>query len=165
MIAKSMSIQMPYRTVRLQAGFSYVVAMFMVAVVAIVSVRALENTATQERREKEAELLLIGQAYRDAIRTYYENSPGSSKTYPAELKALLLDERTTRLRRPLRKLYRDPISASNDWGIVRSESGGVMGVYSLSMLKPVKIDGFPPELGHFKNAQHYKEWQFVYQPI
>jgi type II secretory pathway pseudopilin PulG len=151
--------------IRKQAGFSYLIAMFLVAVVAIISVRALENSMTQERREKEAELLLVGQAYRNAIRTFYENSPGTSKTYPAELTALLLDERTTRLRRPLRKLYRDPISASHDWGIVRSESGGVMGVYSLSTLKPIKTDGFPAELGHFKNAQHYKEWQFVYQPI
>lgn len=153
------------KTRRSQAGFSYLIAMFMVAVVAIVSVRALENSLTQERREKEAELLQIGQAYRNAIRTYYENSPGTAKTYPAQLSALLLDERTTRLRRPLRKLYRDPISASNDWGIVRSETGGVMGVYSLSNLKPIKTDGFPEELGSFKNAQHYKEWQFVYQPI
>lgn len=150
---------------RRQDGFSYVVAMFMVAVVAIVSVRALENSMTRERRAKEAELLIVGQAYRDAIRSYYENSPGTAKTYPANLEALLLDTRTTRMRRPLRKLFRDPISASQAWGLVRSESGGVMGVYSLSNLKPMKIDGFPNELSSFKNAKRYKDWQFVYPPI
>lgn len=147
-----------------QRGFSYPIAIFLVALVAIISVRALENTMTAERREKERDLLVAGQAYRDAIRTYYDNSPGTSKTYPPDLQALLLDARATRLRRPLRKLYRDPITASSEWGIVRTDSGAVKGVYSLSGLKPFKTDGFPAELDSFKGARQYKQWQFVYEP-
>lgn len=149
---------------REQKGFSYPVAMFLVAVVALVSVRALENSMTAERREKERDLLATGMAYRNAIGLYYENSPGTAKAFPPELKALLLDERATRMRRPLRKLYRDPMTGRKEWGIVRSESGTVMGVYSTSHLKPLKTGGFPVELNSFTNAKHYRQWQFVYQP-
>jgi type II secretory pathway pseudopilin PulG len=149
---------------RREGGFSYLFAMFAVAVVAIIAVRGMENTLSSERRDREAQLLLVGQAYRNAIRSYYENSPGTAKTYPAELETLLLDERTTRMRRHLRKLFRDPITASETWGVVRSESGGVMGVYSTSSQKPIKTDGFPDELGSFKNAKRYIDWQFVYHP-
>lgn len=147
-----------------QRGFSYPIALFLVALMAIVSVRALENTMTAERRAKEQELLVVGQAYRDAIRNYYDNSPGTLKAYPPDLQALLLDARATRLRRPLRKLYRDPITASTEWGIVRTESGAVKGVYSLSGLKPFKTDGFARELASFKDAHQYQQWQFVYEP-
>jgi type II secretory pathway pseudopilin PulG len=150
--------------IRGQRGFSYPIAMFLVALTAIVSVRALENTLTDERREKERELLTVGQAFRDAIRTYYDNSPGTAKTYPPDLEALLLDARATRLRRPLRKLYRDPMTGSAEWGIVRTDSGAIKGVYSLSGLKPFKTDGFPVELKSFIGARQYKQWQFVYEP-
>lgn len=149
---------------RQQQGFSYLIALFLVAVLALVSVRALENTMTAERREKERDLLIVGQAYRDAIRSYYDNSPGTAKLYPPEIEALLLDERTTRLRRPLRKLYRDPITGKADWGVLRTEDGKVKGVYSLSTLKPFKRDGFPVELNSFVNAGQYKDWLFVFEP-
>jgi type II secretory pathway pseudopilin PulG len=149
---------------RQQQGFSYLIALFLVAVLALVSVRALENTMTAERREKERDLLMVGQAYRDAIRSYYNNSPGTAKTFPPELAALLLDERTTRLRRPLRKLYRDPITGKDDWGVVRTDDGKVKGVYSLSTLKPYKSDGFPVELSSFVNARQYRQWLFVFEP-
>src|SRR5471030_3556272 len=148
-----------------ERGFSYLIVMFLVAAVSIISVRALRNTMTTERREKEAQLLLVGQVYRTAIVNYYQNSPGSNKTYPPELSALLLDQRSTRISRPLRKLFRDPITGSTDWGVVRSDSGGVMGVYSLSTQLPFKKNGFPPELGSFVNAASYQQWRFVFQPV
>jgi type II secretory pathway pseudopilin PulG len=150
--------------VRRQRGFSYPIAMFLVALMAIVSVRALENSMTAERREKETDLLAAGQAYRNAIRTYYDNSPGTSKTYPPDLEALLLDARATRLRRPLRKLYRDPITGSKEWGVVRTADGTIKGVYSLSARKPFKTGGFPAGLKSFDNAGQYKQWLFVYEP-
>lgn len=149
---------------RHQRGFSYPIAMFLVALLALVSARALENSQTAERRDKEAELLLVGQAYRDAIRSYFDNSPGTAKVYPPELTALLQDARTTRVRRHLRKLYRDPITASAEWGVVRTPEGAVKGVYSLSNVRPLKSGGFPDELSGLAGAGHYREWLFVYEP-
>jgi type II secretory pathway pseudopilin PulG len=149
---------------RRQQGFSYGVAMFVVAMLTVFSLRGLENSLTKERRAKEAELLFAGQAYRDAIRKYYDNTPGFAKHYPPDVRALLQDVRATRMSRPLRKLYWDPITASQDWGVVPAPDGGVMGVYSLSSQQPLKIDGFPAGLTGFIGAKSYQDWKFVYQP-
>lgn len=149
---------------RRQQGFSYVVVMFLIAVLSIVSVRALENTAMTERRHLEEELMWRGMAYREAIRQFYRGGPGSANSYPATLEQLLYDERLTRPTRPLRKLYRDPMTPQGEWGLVRNDSGAVIGVYSLSPARPLKRAGFPPELAAFNNAQHYSDWKFVYQP-
>lgn len=147
-----------------QDGFSYVVVMFLVATLSIISVRAIENTLTRERREQEAELLMRGAAYRNAIRQYYLGAPGSVQSYPKDLKALLHDDRLARPTRPLRRLYRDPMSRSGEWGLVYSESGDLIGVQSLSKARPVKRAGFPKEFSNFANAQRYSDWKFVYLP-
>jgi type II secretory pathway pseudopilin PulG len=147
-----------------QEGFTYVVVMFLVAVLSIASVRALQYTRMTEQREKETELLWVGTAYRNAIAAYYNESQGSTKQYPQQLGALLKHELTNPTR-PLRKLYRDPISGSKDWGIVRNEAGAVIGVYSLSQQRPLKREGFPLEMAGFANAQRYSDWKFVYQPV
>lgn len=147
-----------------QGGFSYVVMMFLVAVLSIVSLRALESTSFADQREKEMELLWRGMAYRDAIRDYYMNGPGVAKVYPKQLKDMLYDTRLIHPRRPLRKLYRDPMSSDGEWGLVRNTDGGLIGVYSKSARKPLKQGGFPRELASFANAQHYSDWQFVFKP-
>ncbi|UGQ48746.1 type II secretion system protein [Massilia endophytica] len=144
-----------------QNGFSYVVVMFLLAISAVVAVRALENTALSERRDKEAELLWRGIAYRNAIKQYYENSPGSGKAYPAKLENLLYDSRLVKPTRPLRKLYTDPMT-DDDWGLVLDASNAVIGVYSKSNVKPIKQAGFPPELATFTGAQRYSDWKFIY---
>ncbi|HYD78905.1 MAG TPA: type II secretion system protein [Paucimonas sp.] len=149
-----------------QRGFSYVIVMFTVAVATILSVRALENSLTAERRVKEAELLYVGQAYRDAIRSYYENTLGSNKQYPEDLDQLLEDaDRTSTLQRHLRKRYRDPITGSADWGLVRTEDGKqIIGVYSLSTQQPIKSGGFSGDFAAFASAKTYQDWKFVYKP-
>jgi type II secretory pathway pseudopilin PulG len=149
---------------RRQGGFSYVIVLFAVAILAVLSARALENSMMKERREKEAELMFVGQAYRNAVRSYYEQSPGTTKSYPGNLDDLIADNRTTTLRRHLRKRYRDPVTGSTEWGIVKNEDGKIMGVYSLSQQAPVKTGAFPSELTEFANARRYQDWLFVYKP-
>lgn len=149
---------------RRQDGFSYLVAMFLVAVLSVTAVRALENTIVSERRGMEAELLWRGAAYRDAIQRYYKNSPGSNQGYPHELQDLLFDKRLVRTSRPLRQLYRDPMTADGQWAVVRDENGDVIGVRSRSAVKPLKRDGFPKHFAGFANAQHYSDWIFAYLP-
>ncbi len=153
------------RLARTERGFTYVLVMFAVAVASVVSLRAMEHTGSMERRQKEQELLHVGQAYYDAIRTYYENSPGSLKTLPVSLDVLLEDDRTSTLRRPLRKLYRDPMTGSADWGLVLSDDGKIAGVYSLAPGQPFKTGGFRRELAHFANARSFAQWQFTYVPV
>ena len=146
------------------SGFTYAISLFLVAILSVVALRAVENTSMRERRDMEAELLWVGAAYRNAIRSYYLNSPGSAKQYPPDLAALLLDDRATRISRPLRKLYADPISNTSSWGVIEAPSGGVMGVYSLSTKRPVKQGGFPVELASFNAPATYQDWKFLHQP-
>lgn len=148
---------------RKQQGFSYVVVMFLVAVLSMISVRALENTQMDERRWKEAQLLKVGKAYRDAIEAYYLNTPGTGKALPGSVNDLLLDQRISKAVRPLRRPYRDPITGSATWGYIYKDDR-LVGVYSLSKLKPLKQDGFIDEQVKFKNAASYQNWRFVYDP-
>jgi hypothetical protein len=145
---------------RRQAGLSYVVVMFLIAALSIVSVRALEHTLTAEKRGKEAELLWKGMAYRDAIRLYYQ----SGKQLPATVHDLVYDGRPSIPERHLRKLYRDPMTGAKKWGELRDGDGKLIGVYSLSTATPVKRAGFPDGVQGYENAQHYSDWKFVYQP-
>jgi type II secretory pathway pseudopilin PulG len=148
---------------RRQRGFSYVVVMFLVAVLSIASARALENSMMTERRRKEAQLLRVGQIYRDAIRDYYIGTQGSAKQLPKTVDDLLLDVRSGALRRPLRKRYRDPITDATQWGAIYKDER-LIGVYSLSPLRPLKRDGFAPEQKGFNHAATYQDWLFIYEP-
>ncbi len=148
-----------------QRGFSYFIAIFMVAIVAVLSLHAQTNMATKERRRKEDELLFVGQAYRDAIQGYYLNSTGSARSFPPSIDVLLLDKRTNQMASHLRKAYLDPITGSATWGVIKAPDGGIMGVYSLSAQQPIKVDGFPDALASFAGAKHYQDWKFVYQPM
>jgi len=148
---------------RRENGFSYVIVMFLVAALSIAAVRALENALSIERRDKEREALWRGLAYREAIRLFYEGSPGTAKRYPQELDELLYDARPVRPVRPLRKLYKDPLSG-DDWGVVRNADGAIIGVHPASNGVPFKRAGFPEALKEFAAAKRYSDWKFVYQP-
>ena len=66
-------------------GFTYLTALFVVAILA--GGLALAGTWWEQiaQREREAELLFIGHQYRRAIGLYYDSTPGSVKRYPAAL--------------------------------------------------------------------------------
>ena len=145
-----------------QRGFSYVIAMFLVAMLSMFALKRLQVTITNERRDKEAQLLSVGLAYRNAIRAYYENAPGGGRTYPPDLESLM-DAPGTTLHRYLRKLYRDPMTG-NPMGMIPAPDGGVMGVYSTSQQQPIKTGNFPDEIAEFVHAKTYQEWRFVYLP-
>lgn len=115
------------------------------------------------QRERDQDLLKVGEAYRLAIGRYYNQTPGVVKEYPPNLEALLNDERRPQPRRHIRKLYLDPITQREGWGIVEAPSGGVMGVYSLSDKMPYKTKGFRPHQ-KFEGKKYYGEWYFVYLP-
>lgn len=150
---------------RSQTGFSYVLVMFAVALMALMAVRLLDVSATNEQRAREAELLYVGNAYREAIGVFYENTPGTVKRYPEKLSDLLQDPRTTTLQRHLRKLYRDPITSDIEWGLVRGGDERITGVYSLSGKAPIKTGGFAAVLVGFARAKQYRDWHFVYVPL
>ena len=146
---------------RRQQGFTYLGLLMFV----IISGIALSSTGqvwhAEAQREKERELLFIGEQFQKAIGTYYESTPGGVKTYPLTLEELLEDKRFVKVRRHLRAIYRDPIVGKAEWGLVR-EQGRITGVHSLSRAKPLKRDGFSGALADFSNAEKYTDWRFIY---
>jgi hypothetical protein len=122
-----------------------------------------ELWATSLRREKEAELIHIGNAYYRAIMLYYE-SPTGVRRYPRQLEHLLKDERFPETRRYLRKLYPDPMTGSIEWGTLRAPDGGIMGVFSLGQGTPLKTTYFKPTDARLAGAARYSDWKFVYLP-
>lgn len=114
------------------------------------------------KREREQELLKVGDTIRKSIGSYYNATPGVVKQYPPNLQALLYDDRFPMPKRHIRKLYIDPITQREGWGIVVAPNGGVMGVNSLSGEKPFKRKNFRPIYQDFEDKDYYGEWYFVY---
>ena len=142
-------------------GFTYLTALFMIAIMSAGLGLIGEMWETASRREREAELLYIGNQYRLAIQRYYLNGP---QQYPRTFQDLLKDPRIPATRRHLRQLYPDPMTASNEWAIVKGPDGGIMGVYSKSEDAPLKVTNFRLRDRDFEGAKKYSDWKFVFVP-
>ena len=121
-----------------------------------------EAWRTTVQREKERELLFVGDQFRKAITQYYDGTPGGAKQFPNSLDDLLKDARYPTTRRHLRKVYRDPMTGKREWGLVRGPGESIMGVYSLSKQAPMKRANFPPDYASFERAESYAAWRFAY---
>jgi type II secretory pathway pseudopilin PulG len=144
-------------------GFTYLAVILIVAMMGAGLGATGQVWRTAQQREKERQLLFVGNEYKQAIGRYVERNPGGVRTFPRRLEDLLLDSRHPSIQRYLRKLYRDPITDSLDWGLIRASDGGIAGVYSKSELKPLKIAGFAPWDARLEKAQKYSDWIFVYE--
>lgn len=119
---------------------------------------------TAATREKEAELLFVGDQFRLAIESYLESPFGGVPQLPRSLEDLVLDSRFPAVRRHLRKVYADPITGTKEWGLIRDVDGGILGVYSLSADAPLKTGGFPAPYQAFSQGKAYRDWQFQVEP-
>ena len=114
-----------------QAGFTYM-GLLMVVALAGISMAGVGIVWHQDaQREREKELLFIGQAYRNAIGSYYENSPSTAKQFPQTLQDLILDTRFPSVKRHIRQLYADPFARDKDWNFVLQQ-GKIIGVVSVT---------------------------------
>jgi len=147
-----------------QRGFTYLVAMFAVAIAGLLLAVTSEVWSQSRQREREKELLFVGAQFREAIGLYYQRTPGAVKRYPEKLEDLLEDKRYLSLQRYLRKLYPDPITGKPQWGIVPAPGGGILGVYSLSEQTPIKTGNFDALDQASFGGSRYADWKFVYEP-
>lgn len=115
-------------------------------------------------REREADLLFIGEQFRQAIRSYYEASPEAARTFPRTVEDMLEDKRLPVVRRHLRRLWRDPMTNRTAWGFARLPDGQITGVYSLSDGVPRRVSGFPEGMEALESAASYRDWVFTWQP-
>lgn len=144
-----------------QAGFSYM-GILMLMVIAGISMAATSLVwHTQQQRVKEQQLLFAGTAIRKAIASYYLSNPSGLREYPPSLEALLLDKRHPTIKRHLRRLYEDPMTKKQNWLLIM-QNNRVIGVYSNSKIKPIKMTDFPAAYENFSNAKTYQDWKFVH---
>ena len=146
-----------------QRGFTYLGMLVIVALLGFGLAAFGELYSHAAQREKERELLFIGNQFRDAIASYYNKSPGA-KVYPKKLEDLVEDKRFPMPQRHLRRVYRDPMTGTPEWALVEAPGGGFMGVHSLSEETPIKSGGFSAKDADFAEVENYTKWMFTYSP-
>jgi type II secretory pathway pseudopilin PulG len=143
-------------------GFTYLSLIVLVAIIGLVTATTLKLGAVLQRARAEQELLRIGAEFSDALQSYADATPAGRPSQPASLKDLLRDPRFPGTRRHLRKIYPDPMTGKAEWGIVYlGDKVGVVGIYSLSDAKPVKIGNFPTRFSGFDAKEHIFDWKFT----
>jgi type II secretory pathway pseudopilin PulG len=143
-------------------GLVLLALLLFVALSSVWVALAAEVWATARQRERETELLFVGEQYRHAIESYWRASPGRAKAFPNSLEVLLTDDRFPMPVHHLRRLYADPITGG-EFGLVR-EGSAIVGVYPDSKDAPRKVASFPVRYQHFTGAESYDQWRFVFMP-
>ncbi|SFL60378.1 hypothetical protein [Nitrosomonas communis] len=145
-----------------EEGYIYLWTLFAVALAGVVLTGIGPMWQIESQREKEIELLHVGDQFRRAIEGYYLNSSGKAKRYPESLEQLLEDRSSLVVKRHLRKVFLDPMTNSHDWGLIEQAGSGITGVYSKSDKIPLKRANFPENYSAFSEAKSYKDWKFVH---
>lgn len=143
-----------------QSGFTYLFVLMLVALIGMGLAAAGSLWHTESQREREADLLFIGDQYRQAIRNYYELDPAQPRL-PQSLDDLLEDNRRPDIVRHLRRAYSDPFTGKPFALIHDPDTQGIIGVYSAAPGQPFKIAGFSAKDEAFSKAKSYAGWRFV----
>lgn len=136
--------------------------LIFLAILGLVVTKTAEVWSTAMTREREQELLFVGEQYRKAIERYYNATPGPNKVLPPSIEQLLQDDRFPKPQRHLRSPYPDPMGGGDSWGVLKQGSR-VIGVYSQSDQKPMKKSGFDARYAEFSAAQSYRGWRFMFR--
>ena len=143
-------------------GLVLLALLIMLVLIAVGTLGAAEFWATSLKRERETELLFIGDQYRRAIAEYWRMTPGR-RAYPPSIDSLLTDERFPNPVHHLRRTYRDPMIESGEFEPIK-QANGVVGVHSTSLDTPIKHAHFPKPYTQFEQAENYSQWMFVFNP-
>jgi type II secretory pathway pseudopilin PulG len=146
------------RSCRRQHGYSLLLLLFAVATLGLALAGAGEVWHTVVQREKETQLLFVGNQFRRAILAYHSASPDSVKQYPETLEDLLEDRRFPTVRRHLRRIHADPFTGTTTWGLVRA-NGRIIGVYSLSTGAALRTR-FDARDAALEGTLQHDEWVF-----
>lgn len=143
-----------------QQGFTYMGALVLIVLMGSALAAVGQVWSTVGKRERELQLIWVGTQYAQALRSYYRSGTGVAQ-YPQSLDELLEDHRYPTIMRHIRRLYPDPMTNSDDWGLTTSVDGRITGVYSLSKDAPLKTANFPPQWQEFESMTRYADWRFV----
>jgi type II secretory pathway pseudopilin PulG len=99
-----------------EAGYTLAIFVMIIAIMAIMTAAAVEIVSFQAQREKEAELIFRGQQYVEGIRLFRQKYG----RYPMRMKELWEADPQV-----LRRKWTDPITGSENWGIIfQGQEGG-----------------------------------------
>ena len=158
---KSASTNIDPRPSRASAGFTYIALLIYIAIMGAALAAAGELWHMAVQREKERELLFVGDQFRRAINQYARHAQAGSARFPMSLEDMLKDPRYPDTRRYLRRIYRDPMTDSAEWGLVKGPNGEIFGVHSLSQDEPVKKRNFSLADAAFEDKMMYSDWVFM----
>lgn len=147
-----------------QEGFTYLGLMALIVIMGVMLASAGEVWHTAMKREKERELLFVGNQFRRALERYYAYTPGQARRQPLSLEELLRDPRYPGTQRYLRRIYADPITGRAEWGLIKGPGGEIYGVHSLSNEEPLKKGNFSLADAMFENMKRYSDWVFMPSP-
>lgn len=134
-----------------------------VTLLSLATLAPLRNEQQLMQRERERELLFIGDQFRRAIASYAAATPVGAARLPTDLSQLLEDKRFPAVRRHLRRVYADPFTGAADWTLLKHQ-GAIVGVASRSTREPLKRDGFALADRAFAEAATYAGWRFMALP-
>lgn len=144
-----------------QNGFAYLSLLIFLALMGFVCAMAVQVGGLVHRRAAEQALLDVGLEFARALSTYADQTPAGMDDQPLSLQELLLDTRHTQKVRHLRQIYPDPMTGSTEWGLeLDPDTRRIIGVFSLSTHKPIKVGNFPPGLESFQGKKLISEWVF-----
>jgi type II secretory pathway pseudopilin PulG len=143
-----------------ERGFTYIGLLIMVTMIAAGATASLSAGSAIQWREKEATLIAIGLEYRHALKSYSNSTPVGQPNAPREVSELLRDHRHPGMVRHLRRIYPDPLTNQNNWGLLRDQAGLIIGIHSMSTAAPLRQNKLPAGLESFERASTYAEWVF-----
>lgn len=153
----------PRPPIELPRGYALVAWMIAMALLSAAAMTTVSRWSDDIRREREDELLRIGNEIAGAIAAYAQDSAGSAIRHPPSLEDLLEDRRAFGMRRHLRRVEPDPmrhLSAASGWGLLRGADGGIEGVYSTSNDRPVRVVAQHLQHVDLPAASRYADWVF-----
>ena len=122
-------------------GYTLAVVMVATSVLLVALSEAVINWQKAMQREREEELIFRGKQFMRAIELWQRKFPG---TYPTTLDALL----STNNNRFLRKKWKDPITNSEEWRLIKMNPDG-----SISGLTIIPSGGGPLGPGNFGSTE------------
>lgn len=144
------------------SGFTYLGMLILLAVLGLVGAAGLKMGTLLQRAAAEEELLEIGAQFSEALRSYAAATPQGQPQQPPSLQDLLKDPRFPNPRRHLRKIFVDPVTGKAEWGILYvGDKVGVLGVYSLSTARPLKVANFDIRFLGLENRERISDWKFL----
>ena len=154
----------PVFTSRSEKGFTYLGILIAMALFGVALAATGDVWRTAAQREREQELLFVGNQFRTAFMNYYSYTPAGKPRFPRTLDDLVEDSRFPVPRRHLRRVYADPMTGKPDWVLLDAPGGGIAGVQSRSEAKPLKTGNFAPPDVKFEGAERYSDWKFAFVP-